>query len=91
LQICPRGLYNLYTYDIPNLGPHIGSGKFPQKVKKKTFMGKKGRKPSGEQQRRIPILGWTEAIDEEAEFVMCNGERRGDRCSVYHKTSPSSL
>jgi len=25
--------------------------------------GKKGRKPSGEQQRRIPLPRWTEAID----------------------------
>jgi len=27
IQICLRGLYNLYTYDIPVPGPHIGSGK----------------------------------------------------------------
>jgi len=27
LQICLRGHYNLYTYDIPDLWPHIGSGK----------------------------------------------------------------
>jgi len=26
-----RGLYNLYTYDIPDLWPHIGSGKTPKK------------------------------------------------------------
>jgi len=32
----------------------------------KKFTGKKGEKPSGEQQRRIPLPGWTEAID-----VMC--------------------
>jgi len=25
LQICLKGLYNLYTYDIPVPGPHIGS------------------------------------------------------------------
>jgi len=30
------------------------------------FTGKKGKKPSGEQQRRIPLHGWTGAID-----VMC--------------------
>jgi len=24
LQMCLRGLYNLYTYDIPDLWPHIG-------------------------------------------------------------------
>jgi len=26
LRTCLRGLYNLYTYDIPDLWPHIGSG-----------------------------------------------------------------
>jgi len=31
LQICLRGLYNLYTYDIPDLWPPIGSGKTPKK------------------------------------------------------------
>uniref|UniRef100_A0A8C2ZFW0 Thymus, brain and testes associated n=1 Tax=Cyclopterus lumpus TaxID=8103 RepID=A0A8C2ZFW0_CYCLU len=30
-QICLRGLYNLYTYDIPVPGPHIESGKTPPK------------------------------------------------------------
>jgi len=36
-------LYNLYTYDIPVPGPHIGSGKTPKK-KKIPFTGKiKGR------------------------------------------------
>jgi len=35
-------------------------------MEKKTFTGKKAKKPSGEQQRRIPLPGWTEAID-----VMC--------------------
>jgi len=34
IQICLRGLYNLYTYDIPDLWPHIGSGKTPKKSKK---------------------------------------------------------
>jgi len=24
LQICLKELYNLYTYDIPDPGPHIG-------------------------------------------------------------------
>jgi len=55
----------LYTDDIPVPGPHIGSGKTPKK-KKKPFHGEKWKKPSGEQQRRIPLPGWTEAID-----VMC--------------------
>jgi len=27
------------------------------------FTGKKGKKPSGEQQRRIPLSRWTGAID----------------------------
>jgi len=27
------------------------------------FTGKKGKTPSGEQQRRFPLPGWTEAID----------------------------
>jgi len=31
LQICPKGLYNLYSYDIPVPGPHIGSAKTPEK------------------------------------------------------------
>jgi len=50
--------------------PHNGSGKTPKK-QKKPFTGKKGKKPSGEQQRRIPLPGWTEAID-----VMCTDEQR---------------
>jgi len=50
LQICLKGLYNLYTYDIPVPGPHIGSGKTY-----KNYTGKKGKKPSGEQQKRIPL------------------------------------
>jgi len=56
LEICLKGLYNLYTYDILVPGPHIGSRKNP-------FTGKKGKKPSGELQRRIPLPGWTDAID----------------------------
>jgi len=43
-------LYNLYT-DIPVPKPHIGSGKTP----KQPFTGKKGKKPSGEQKRMIPL------------------------------------
>jgi len=31
LLICPRGFYNLYTYSISDLWPHIGSGKTPKK------------------------------------------------------------
>jgi len=30
-QICLKEFYNLYTYDIPVPGPHIGSGKTPNK------------------------------------------------------------
>jgi len=52
-------------------GPHIGSGNTPQKVEKTLSRGKKGRKPSGEQQRRIPLPGWTETID-----VVCTDEQR---------------
>jgi len=39
--MCIRGLYNLYTSDIPVPGPHIGSGKTPQKNRKNSFTGKK--------------------------------------------------
>jgi len=31
--------------------------------RKKPFTGKKGKKPSAEQQRKIPLPGWTDAID----------------------------
>jgi len=52
--MCPRGLYNLYTrHAYP--WPYIWSGKTPKKKEKKTFTGKKSKKPSGEQQRRIPL------------------------------------
>jgi len=50
-------LYNLYTYNIPVSGPHIGSEKTPKKQKKLFHRGKKGNKPPGEQQRRIPLPG----------------------------------
>jgi len=53
LQICLRGLYNLDTYHIPVPGPHIRTNS--QEIEKKPFTGKKGKKPSGEQQRRIPL------------------------------------
>jgi len=53
-----RALQSVHI-DIPVPEPHIGSRKTP----KQTFMGKKGNKPSGEQQRRIPLPGWTGAID----------------------------
>jgi len=33
------------------------------KNRKKTFTGKTGKRPSGEQQRRIPLPIWREAID----------------------------
>jgi len=50
-------------YDIPVPGPHIGSGITPKKSKNSLSQGNKGKKPSGEQQRRIPLPRWTEAID----------------------------
>jgi len=36
-------IYNLYTYDIPVPGPHIGSGETPPKKLKNTFRGEKRR------------------------------------------------
>jgi len=39
------GLYNLYTYDIPVPGPHIGSGKTPKKIEKKTIHKEKREEP----------------------------------------------
>uniref|UniRef100_A0A8C3AUW4 Disco interacting A n=1 Tax=Cyclopterus lumpus TaxID=8103 RepID=A0A8C3AUW4_CYCLU len=48
--------------------------------RKTLSQGKKGKKPSGEQQRRIPLPGWTEAID-----VMCTDEQR------YRASSQSVL
>jgi len=41
-QICLRGLYNLYTDNIPVPGPHRGSGKTPKT--EKTLTTKKRRK-----------------------------------------------
>jgi len=40
LRISLRGLYNLYTYDLPLPGPHMGSRKTP-KNEKKPFQGEK--------------------------------------------------
>jgi len=60
LQICHKELYNLYTYDL------ISDQEKNPRNRKNAFMGKKGKKPSEEQQRRIPFPGWSEAID-----VMC--------------------
>jgi len=34
LKICLKGLFNLYTYNIPILWPHIESGETPKKSKK---------------------------------------------------------
>jgi len=59
-QIGHRGLKHLYTYDIPDLWPQIRSGKTPPQKKKNNTQGKKGNTLSGEQQRRIPLPGWTE-------------------------------
>jgi len=53
--ICLKGLFNLYTYDIPDLWPHIGSSKTPKNKEKTLSGGKNGRKLWGEQQRRIPL------------------------------------
>jgi len=57
LWIYLKGLYNLYTYDIPDLWPHIGSGKTPKKRKNPFHRENIVKKPSGEQQRRIPLQG----------------------------------
>jgi len=40
--------------------------KLPRNREKTFHGGKKGKKPSGEQQKRIPLPGWIEAI-----HVMC--------------------
>uniref|UniRef100_A0A8C2ZT58 PLA2c domain-containing protein n=1 Tax=Cyclopterus lumpus TaxID=8103 RepID=A0A8C2ZT58_CYCLU len=69
--MCLRGLYNLYTYDIPVPGPHIGSGKTPNKTEKKR-----------EQQRRIPLPGWTEAIDNSVPHITLLGSGGGQRAAV---------
>jgi len=54
LHICLRGLYNLYTYNIcPRTSHRIRNNS--QEIEEKTFTGKKGKKPSGEQQRKIPL------------------------------------
>jgi len=43
----------------------MSQGKLPKNIKK-PFTVKKAKKPSGEQQRRIPLPGLTDPID-----VMC--------------------
>jgi len=55
-------VYNLYT-QTTSLSKDLTSDqeKLPR-IRKKPFTRKKGKKPSGEQQRRIPLPGWTEAI-----------------------------
>jgi len=40
----------------------LNQEKLPR-YRKNPFMGNKLNKPSGEQQTRIPLPGWTEAID----------------------------
>jgi len=62
LQICLRGHFTICTH-TSSLSQDLTSiqEKLP-KNRKKPFTGKKGKKSSGEQQRRIPP-GWTEAID----------------------------
>jgi len=51
--MCLRGLYNLYTYDIPVPGPHIGSRKTPKKFHREKYF----RRATEE----VPCPGWTEA------------------------------
>jgi len=67
IRFCLRGLYNLYTY-FTSLSQDLTSNqeKLPKKSKKNFHWEKKGKKPAGEQQRRIPVPRWTEAMD-----VMC--------------------
>jgi len=55
--------FSLYTCDIPVPGPHR---KNSQEIVKTLSRRKKGKKPSGEQQRRIPFPRRTEAI-----YAMC--------------------
>jgi len=62
-QICLRGLYSLYTYDIPDLWPHIGSGKNSQKIGKKLSQGKKREETFRRAREEDPSPGWTEDID----------------------------
>jgi len=57
LQICLRGLYNLYTYDIPDLWPHTGSGK---KLKQNFHGGKKVRTLQESRSNRCHVTRWTE-------------------------------
>jgi len=49
-NLSQRALQSVHI-DVPDLWPQIGSGKTP----KQPFTGKKGKKHSGEQQRRIPL------------------------------------
>jgi len=44
LRIWLSGLCNLYARDIPDLWPHIGSGKTPEKIEKKLLQGEKVKK-----------------------------------------------
>jgi len=46
LRICLRGLYNLYTYDIPVLGPHIRSPS-------KKWHGPRSRPPQSMRQKEV--------------------------------------
>jgi len=56
LQMFLRGLYNLYTYDIPDLWPHIGSGKTP----KQPFDREKREETFRRATEEDPSPGWTE-------------------------------
>jgi len=45
--------------------------KLPKKQQKTLSLGKQGKRPSGEQQRRIPLPEWIEVI-----HVMCTDDQR---------------
>jgi len=64
MQVCLRGLYSLYTYDIPDLWPHIGSGKTLPKNRKRT--GEKSEELFRRATEEDPSPGWT------GEYVSCD-------------------
>jgi len=59
LQICLKELYNLYTYDIPVPGPHIGSEKTLKKYNK-SFQREKREETFRRATEEDPSPGWTE-------------------------------
>jgi len=77
LRICLKGLYNLYTYDIPDLWPHIRSGKTPKKsTQKKLSQGKKREETFRRATEEDPSPGWTE----DRRHVTRRNQLRGTRC-----------